>query len=98
MKDHPGAAIKLKLAYSAGSQYQMRTMKTLLLTLTLAAFTCVTALQAEEKKCEQSCDAKAKATACDKVCDAKAKSTCCEKEAFTRKITRTPKSIELAKK
>ena len=71
-------------------------MKKILLTVTLAAFAFVTALQAgENKKSEQACDAaKAKGTSC---CD-KAKSACCEKEVDAKKLALSPKRAELAKK
>ena len=70
------------LAKGAVTRYVSRTMKNLSLALTLAAFACVSALQAGEEI---------------KACDA-AKATSCEKEAFAKKITMSPKATELAKK
>ena len=94
---------KRALAISTANRYQTSTMKKLLFTLTLAAFACAAALQAsEDKKSDKAADAtKAKVACADQAkacCPSAAKTACCEKEAFTKRITLSPKRTELAQK
>ena len=88
------------LAKGTVTRYVSRTMKNLSLALTLAAFACVSALQAGEEI--KACDAAKAKPACTEAakacCPATAKATSCEKEAFAKKITMSPKATELAKK
>ncbi len=70
-------------------------MNKLILSLTVAAFAFVPALQAGEDKAKGTCPDAAKVAA--KEC-CPTQSACAAKAAFSKKIVRSPKGMELAKK